>query len=339
MGGFGKDVFVDLKSIILSKISEEELFRHYVKSDFIINKPFSSPFRTDSSPSCTITIFRNRLRFKDFGNGDYDGDIFTIVGKIFNLSYKDTLYKINNDFNLKSLPIKHKIEENNVYIQEEEVETRIYPVIRKWFIRDREYWAGLGITLDELNKKNIFPLKSFKVINKRGEWEFDVENQFSYGLKSDYKDKLDNNKWKIKQPYNKKCKWISNIPNSYIEKYKGLDTRILLITKSRNDCIIWDKIIDCDKWVLQSEKIPLSNQDIIDINKHYELVIVCLDNDPTGIECSQKLVNQINNSFSVINITDKLEYNDPVEYSKNKQLIRLVDMIDGIIQNFDFLPF
>ena len=81
-----------------------------------------------------------------------------------------------------NLPIKHKVEDSNTYqSNEEEVETRIYPLIRKWFIRDREYWKSLGITLDELNNKNIYPLKSFKVINKKGEeWEFDVENQFSF---------------------------------------------------------------------------------------------------------------------------------------------------------------
>ena len=209
---------------------------------------------------------------------------------------------INTDFNLKTLPIKHKVEDSNTYqSNEEEIETRIYPLIRKWFVRDREYWKSLGITLDELNNKNIYPLKSFKVINKKGEeWEFDVENQFSYGLKSDLE-----GKWKIKQPYNKKCKWISNIPNSHIEKYKGSDKRVLLITKSRNDCIIWDKITNCDKWVLQSEKIPLSNEDIIEINKTYELVIVCLDNDPTGLEYSDKLVKQIRSKFKAALITTK----------------------------------
>lgn len=333
---YGKDIFIDLKKEILSKVSEEELFRHYVKSDYRENKLFKSPFRNDPNGSAIINTFQNRLRFKDFGNGAYDGDIFTVVGKIFNLSYFEVLKKINTDFNLKTLPIKHKVEDSNTYqSNEEEIETRIYPLIRKWFVRDREYWKSLGITLDELNNKNIYPLKSFKVINKKGEeWEFDVENQFSYGLKSDLE-----GKWKIKQPYNRKCKWISNIPNSHIEKYKGNDKRILLITKSRNDCIIWDKITNCDKWVLQSEKIPLSNEDIIEINKTYELVIVCLDNDPTGLECSDKLVKQINNPFSVINITDKLEYNDPVEYSKNKELIRLVEIFNDVLQNFDFLPF
>ena len=39
---------------ILRKIDEDSLFRFYFRSDYIVSKPYASPFRKDERPSFNI---------------------------------------------------------------------------------------------------------------------------------------------------------------------------------------------------------------------------------------------------------------------------------------------
>lgn len=96
------------KELILSKVSEEQLFEHYGVP--IQKGLFRSPLRNDAHP--TVSIYRNkagRLIMKDFGS-DFCSDVFGFVEAKFNVGYQKALQIIANDFGIISMPklIKNK---------------------------------------------------------------------------------------------------------------------------------------------------------------------------------------------------------------------------------------
>jgi len=326
----------DLKKEILTRVSEESLFRQYIYSDFIIGKPFISPLRQDNNPSAVISNFKGRLYYKDFGDDMYRGDIFSMLSAIWGLSFYDTLKRIYKELELVNKQVQYSYEKPKMITNDYEDEScEILTVNRKWFLRDKTYWLNnYDISLKELEKANIFPLSAFTIKNKRGEWTFNTNDSFVYELRSD------DGKRKIYQPFNE-VKWTSNIPNSRFEWYLEGDPKTLIITKSRKDKILLDKIVDCHKLVLQNEKVKFTDEIIDKIKRTYQLVIIILDNDNTGVIASKEWFNALRfDTFDwVYNITSDLKYNDPGEYAKHKELNELADIINGIVQNFDFLPF
>ena len=86
------------KEIILQRVSEEAIFEHYgvpIKKGL-----FCSKLRNDRKP--TVGLYRNkkgRLIMKDFGS-DFNGDCFSYVMALFDVSYYMALQIIANDFGI-----------------------------------------------------------------------------------------------------------------------------------------------------------------------------------------------------------------------------------------------
>ena len=64
-----------------------DIFKHYLPGEWRVGRNFKNPFYDDTKASCNIYFDRRSgmYRMKDFGNPDYDGDCFSLVGKIKNL--------------------------------------------------------------------------------------------------------------------------------------------------------------------------------------------------------------------------------------------------------------
>ena len=82
-----------LKDYIINNISQVSIFARYLnisESDIedsinYKNHKLKSPFRTDSDHSLSFRYYGDRLICKDFGNIEWSGDIFDIVGKTINV--------------------------------------------------------------------------------------------------------------------------------------------------------------------------------------------------------------------------------------------------------------
>lgn len=73
------------KNEILERTNQGlDVFRHYISCDFSIAKNFKNPFYKDTRASFNIYFDkrRNQYQMKDFGNDDYSGDCFVLVGLI-----------------------------------------------------------------------------------------------------------------------------------------------------------------------------------------------------------------------------------------------------------------
>ena len=72
------------EKILDATCSGLNVFRHYIPGDWKVKRNFCNPLYEDINPSCNIYLDRKSgaYRMKDFGNDDYSGDCFYIVGKI-----------------------------------------------------------------------------------------------------------------------------------------------------------------------------------------------------------------------------------------------------------------
>ena len=67
------------------------VFRYYLPVDFKVEKNFLNPFYKDTKASCNIYYERKAgvFKMKDFGNEDYSGDCFELVGRLNGLNCKE----------------------------------------------------------------------------------------------------------------------------------------------------------------------------------------------------------------------------------------------------------
>lgn len=64
------------------------VFRHYLSVRFRVGKKFLNPLYKDTKASCNIYYDQKHAiyKMKDFGNDEYSGDCFELVGKMTGLS-------------------------------------------------------------------------------------------------------------------------------------------------------------------------------------------------------------------------------------------------------------
>lgn len=73
------------KEEILSRTNNGLLvFKHYLPGDWRIGRHFLNPFYQDKKASCNIYFDRHSCMYKmkDFGNDNYSGDCFFLVGQL-----------------------------------------------------------------------------------------------------------------------------------------------------------------------------------------------------------------------------------------------------------------
>lgn len=67
------------------------VFKHYIPFPFKLGRNFLNPLYKDSKASCNVYFDRRSgmYKMKDFGNDDYSGDCFALVGKLNGLNCKE----------------------------------------------------------------------------------------------------------------------------------------------------------------------------------------------------------------------------------------------------------
>ena len=138
------------------------VFRYYLPVDFKVGKNFLNPFYKDTKASCNIYYERKAgvFKMKDFGNEDYSGDCFELVGRLNGLSCKEPkefveiMEIINRDLHLglsshEEYHVSHsKVPQKNEVVSEEPKmkSVRPYTVVQKPFTAaELAFWGKSGI--------------------------------------------------------------------------------------------------------------------------------------------------------------------------------------------------
>ena len=151
-----------------------DVFTHYM-GEACKKKVFRNPFRTDSNPSCHLyynddrTGGEGRFILKDFGDSDWHGDCFWLVGRLTGLNPKtdfmEILRVIDRECELFILddaptgfhPVMKKVD----YVSKSDNRpVKFNPKYRNFNKHEIAYWQSYGISLDILSRFNVKCLSS-----------------------------------------------------------------------------------------------------------------------------------------------------------------------------------
>ncbi|MCM0365857.1 toprim domain-containing protein [Bacteroides fragilis] len=161
------------------------VFKYYIPFAFKLGRNFLNPLYKDSKASCNVYFDRRNgmYKMKDFGNDDYSGDCFALVGKLNGLNCKEPkdfveiLAIIDRDMRLglsdkpemrisSTTPIPVIAEVTHVSKRKK---ARPYTLVQKSFTAaELAFWGESGITQEVLKLFRVVSLKKFSSENNEG---------------------------------------------------------------------------------------------------------------------------------------------------------------------------
>ena len=161
------------------------VFKYYIPFSFKLGRNFLNPLYKDSKASCNVYFDRRNgmYKMKDFGNDDYSGDCFALVGKLNGLNCKEPkdfvkiLAIIDRDMRLglsdkpemrisSTTPVPVIAEVTHVPKRKK---ARPYTLAQKSFTAaELAFWGESGITQEVLKLFRVVSLKKFSSENNEG---------------------------------------------------------------------------------------------------------------------------------------------------------------------------
>lgn len=307
---------------ILSLISDKDIFVHYLGG--IPKRPISSPLRSeDKIPSFGLFMSNKygKLFFKDFATGE-SGDCFVFVKRLFNLNKITDAYNlIVSDFSLNQFQTNnnqqvykvnsHVSDHNKGTVREDKI--RVQVKIRKWELKDKEYWHGkYHLSLKMLKHCNIYPISHY-FLN-----DYCVKAEELAYVFVENKDNIQT--FKIYQPFGVN-KWVNNNDYSTWELWSQMPstTENLIITSSRKDAMVIKSLFKPEfitSCALQAETISPKRIVMEELNCRANNKLILYDNDLSkksnwGRIAGKKICDEFNDlAFKQVEIPDKFLIKD-----------------------------
>lgn len=279
---------------ILERINEYDIFKAYCPYFQDIDKKFVATLnrsKTEDYPSASITYYRGKLWYKDFGSPVKAMDCFSYIQAKYGVSFIRALSIINLDFNLglkgEELPrpsLNYVGLPDTLYLRKEKESTIIRPKFRQWLKRDYNYWSYYySITKPTL--------ESFEV--RAVQWYF-LNDTFIQGEKLTYSYFVDEEDsvryYKIYSPLSLTSKWITNCKAHHYQGYNQLPMSgdLLIITKSLKDVMVLYQMGVAS--IAPNSESSLIDDDFMRLlHRRFEKVILLFDNDEAGIRGANRI--------------------------------------------------
>ena len=277
------------KDFVFSKVSEEDIFCHYLGITSITKKLYVSKLRTDRNPTCGFyRSSKGILYFHDFATGDHYNCV-SLVMAMYNCDYYKALKIIASDFKLiEDTPIKTKVIKSSPKFEDKGPST-IRVEIKDFSENELKWWKRYGIDLNILKKFHVYSCNSvFLNGNLFAKYQ---EQNYIFGYYGGKKDKLE--LWRIYFPKRKSYRFINNWDAKKLQGYEQLPEsgKILVITKSMKDVMCLyslgiPAIAPC------SENLFIPETILNDLKKRFKYVVILYDNDLPGISNMCKIKKQ-----------------------------------------------
>ena len=303
--------------VILSKITEYDIFMYYCPSFKKFGKKFCSELREDKTPTASIIPYNGKLLYKDFGKAEHTFDCFNYVKEKYNCTFIGALRIIDCDFNLGLSARKEAIQFTMGYMAYRQNTPALQlhkPVIirkrkRNWNKQDANFWRKYLVSKKILTKFAVEPISHYWVNENR----FSC-NSITYAFKF-------NNRYKIYSPYENKNKWLSNTKKTDIQGYAQLPDKgnKLIITSSLKD-VMCLYVAGYNAIALQSEMQMPEEKLISELTDRFNTVAILYDNDFDNINNpGQTMAKKICDLYGFTNICipDEFKSKDPSDLIKN----------------------
>lgn len=271
------------KDLILSSVSEEQIFVFYIGPEIRTKKLFRSRLRKDKCPTCSM--YRGKqgyLIYKDFATNQHL-NCFAYVMELFSCSYIESLRIIANDFNiLKDDTLKKnkgKIISKDFKIEEKEF-SKIQVEVQDFTELELKWWAKYGITSDILKKYNVYSCKHVFLNDNIVAKSAQNCPIFGYYGKKYHGEEL----WKIYFPKRTEYRFMGNYPAKKMQGYEQLPKigKLCVITKSMKDVMTLYSL-GIPACAPNSETVIPSDVIINDLKSRFKYIVCLWDNDYTGI--------------------------------------------------------
>jgi hypothetical protein len=309
---------------LLSRLSEEAIFRAFINTPFTLGKKISSPLRKDTEPSFVVWQGKSRMLYHDFALGS-TGDCFQLVKELYSCNFNEALkiiatkFGVDEDFNITKLRegiTKTTISPTVNTKQEKVVKNLFYKFYydgNYLFEEELSYYAQYGITRNILQNYKVARIKEVardvikNEVEVREIYDFSKTPAYLYNaIKLSEKGELVKGGFKVHKPFDKNrflsfCDSQTLFYSPYLfEKSEGLNHFYLFITKSMKDSMCLSAL-GFHSLAIQGESVkPETVKDIIfkcveeliklgNLKKDFKLVLL-FDNDEAGVKCSERFL-------------------------------------------------
>lgn len=266
-----------------------------------------SPIRMDDRPSMGIySPDGSDVNFIDFGTGER-GSIFTLLRKMWNTSYPDTLKRIYSDLGGFSGNVSIRknascgIVSSSIHGSDTDLQCRV----REWRDYDIEYWESYGVPLKWLTYADVYPI-SHKIVVKNGHRYVFGADKYAYAYVEFKEGKTT---LKIYQPYNRRgFKWANKHDKSVISlwtKVPEYGERICICSSLKDALCLWANT-GIPSLAIQGEGYGMSDTAVNELKRRFKKVYILLDNDEAGLQDARKLAE----STGFINVILPEEYKE-----------------------------
>ena len=269
---------------LLSKIDDYDIYAYYM-GNFTIGKLYNSPLRTDDKiPS--FAIFKGRrgnLMFKDHGSGE-SGNAISFIKLIDHITDQQTLERQL----LKIIRSTKPTEIRNRTVVRSTDYTVDIGIVRQPFTKiDIDYWNQFNISLNTLNKFQVFSIKYYLSNNiVKGIYK-DENPMYAYKVFD---------KFKIYRPLaSKYTKWRTNLTTSDVQGLAQIPEKgdLLIITKSLKDVmVLYEMGYTAISAASETTFIP---EDILSgLKEKWKYIVLLYDRDKAGMQNARKYSKQYN---------------------------------------------
>ena len=327
-----------LKDYILEHFSQVSIFAKYfgiseddIKYSINFKLKLSNPLRDDPTPSLVFKQYGDKIVSRDYGNPNYSGDIFEVIGYIINKDCRDSKqfieicqYILDNTHCINKIRIDKTltISEPTIIRYDERVTNN----------NDFRYFAQYCLPKEAIVDKYLF-IKSYSVN--------DISSTYRY-KPSDPCYAYINNPDSIKlyfplRPKSQK-RFVTNnrIPLELIHSLIKTDYKVLI--KGYKDKLVMEYvceqlgITDIQFIPVASESVRLDTS-IVTLLKKYttKQIFVMFDIDKCGLESS--IYYRDNYGFKSIFMSDTYIDKDPSDLIKNIKLLKFMNLFKTIYTN------
>ena len=273
----------------------------------------SSPFREDRNPSFALFYDKNgKIRFKDFSNGE-TGDVFDMLGKVWNMSYVDVMRTLIEDNEMAVMASQKRQTRQKGRNSDTVIEVKV----RRWLKHDIEYWKGFGISIPFLKFAEVYPISHIFFI-KEGKTDIVEAERYAYV----YIERRDGVIYKkIYQPLskNKRYKWLSKMNGSIMslyDKIPDVGEKLVICSSLKDALCLWENTgIPCIS--PQGEGYSIDKNTIVELKDRFDEIFVLFDNDDAGKTDSEKL--SLQTGFKNVTLPDFGYGKDVSDYYKGLQ--------------------
>lgn len=321
------------KELLLEKHSEEEYFSFYLGIVPVKGKYYKNPLRGDNHPGCKF--FRNKeLVFFDYPRKK-PYTFIDVVKEKFNTNYTGALAIIANDFGIKKYSKPKNVplaEYDNSYIERDDSMSIIECETKEFSESELKYWNDFGITINTLNKFNVFSIKHVfingKVI-KSSRSNFPIFGYY-FGLDADGIEL-----WKIYMPFAEKGKrfFCNTRCLQGLNKITG-NKDVIVVTKSYKDVMALYEF-GIEAVAPQGESVILSDNEYKYLKKKkFKYIVFNGDPDRTGY-CF--MINSLKKYDGIaLTFSDKCKYaKDISDYVKKFGKGKAKELISSIFELID----